>query len=866
MKKTNLIPPKYATKFLRWFIKRELEEEVLGDLEEKFYQNLEQKTVRKAKVNYWYQVLHYFRPFAIRNNLITDYNPFYMFPHNLKLTLRNFKRDKATFLINLIGLSTGLACALMIYLWVADEMSVDKFHQKDAQLFQVMKHSKSPKGDINSFAWTPAPLAKAMRTEMPEVEYATSVQLRQDDQQGVVKAGDKHLKFTEQYAESDFFKMFSYKILDGDATQFLQRKEEIIISDRFAKKVFGQSVGLIGKTIDWEKAPFSGTYQIVGVYEMPPKNATNQFDLVFHYDLIIDNFPETNKWTYGGPDTYIALQEGTDTEAFQEKISTYLQEKSGEDYQSLFIRPYSDKYLYGKYENGQQAGGRIDYVWLFSIIALFVLAIACINFMNLSTAKATQRYKEVGVKKAIGAERSHLIGQYLSESVLLTLFSLVVALIFVHLLLPQFNVLTGKELAFAFAPKVIASILGITVVTGLVAGSYPALYLSGFEPVEVLKGKISRSVGEIWIRKGLVVFQFAISVILIVAVLVVYNQIQFIQNKNLGYKKDQVIHFKKEGRLNQELTTFLTEIKQLPNVVNAAGIRSNLIHNRTSTTGVRWEGLTEGNEIAFKYLMVDYDLLETIGVELAAGRTYSKDFGQETNKIIFNESAIKAMGLTDPIGKTVRQWGQDKQIIGVVKDFHFESLYEPVKPCFISIGDQTKEVMVKIAAGTERETIAQLAAIHKQLNDGLPLDYQFLDADFAALYASEARVATLAKYFAGIAILISCLGLFGLVTFSAQRRTKEIGIRKVLGASTFGIVRLLSADFTKMVLVAITIALPISYYFAKNWLDSFAFSIELNPLFFIVAGLGALGIAWLTVGIQTLKAAQVNPTVCLKSE
>ena len=428
-------PPKYAKKFLRWFIKPTLEEEILGDLEEKFYQNLKLKSARKAKLNYWYQTVNYLRPFAIRNNLITDYNPFFMFSHNLKLTVRNFKRDKSTFLINLIGLSTGLACALMIYLWVVDERSVDKFHQNDAQLFQVMKHSTSPKGDINSFAWTPAPLAKAMRAEMPEVEYATSVQLRQDDQQGIVKTGDKHLKFTEQYAESDFFKMFSYKILDGDATQFLQRKEDVVISDRFARKVFGQTSNLIGKTIAWEKAPFSGTYQIAGIYEMPPKNATNQFDLVFHFDLIIDNFPETNKWTYGGPDTYIALQEGTNKMVFQEKISTYLQEKSGEDYQSLFIRPYSDKYLYGKYENGQQAGGRIDYVWLFSIIALFVLAIACINFMSLSTAKATQRSKEVGVKKAIGAERSHLIGQYLSESVLLTLLSLV-AVSYTHLTLP----------------------------------------------------------------------------------------------------------------------------------------------------------------------------------------------------------------------------------------------------------------------------------------------------------------------------------------------------------------------------------------------------------------------------------------------
>jgi ABC-type antimicrobial peptide transport system permease subunit len=605
---------------------------------------------------------------------------------------------------------------------------------------------------------------------------------------------------------------------------------------------------------------------VAGVYQMPPKNATNQFDLVFHFDLIIDNFPDINKWTYGGPDTYIVLAENTNLPAFKKKLSTYLQEKSEEDYQSLFIRPYSDKYLYGKYENGQQAGGRIDYVWLFSIIALFVLIIACINFMNLSSAKATRRFKEVGVKKAIGAERRHLISQYLSESLLLASLSLVLALIMVHLLLPQFNLLTGKVLDFSIKKEMLVFLFGITIFTGLLAGSYPAFYLSGFEAIEVLKGKINRSIGDVWIRKGLVVFQFAISVILIVSVLVIYKQIQFIQNKNLGFDKEQIIHFKREGRLNQDLNVFLSEIKKLSGVRQAAGIRSDLINNQSSTIGLRWQGLTEGNEFAFKYLMVDYDLLETIGVEVAEGRLFSNKFGDENSKIIFNETAIKAMGIDNPIGKTVRQWGKDKQIIGVVKDFHFESLYEPVKPCFIALDDKPRTVMVKLDGNKMQTTIAELAKVYKEFNEGLPFDYQFLDSDYAALYASETRVASLSKYFAVLAILISCLGLFGLVSFSAQRREKEIGIRKVLGASTLGIIKMLSADFTKMVLVAIIIALPFSYFIAHNWLDNFAFKIELKAWFFLIAGFGALVIAWITVGSQAIKAANLNPIDTLKTE
>ncbi|MEM8523135.1 MAG: ABC transporter permease [Bacteroidota bacterium] len=864
--KSNSTPPKYAQKLLQMLLKEELVEEILGDLEEKFQEMLEQQSPFRAKLNYWYQTTNYLRPFALKNILITEFNPFLMWRHNLLLSLRNFQKDSTTFLINLTGMTIALTCVLLIYLWVADELSVDKFHAKDTQLYQVMKHSTSPQGEIYSFPWTPPPLAKALREEMPEVEYSTSLRLRNDDQKGILKYEEKQLKFTEQYAESDFFQMFTYDILEGDRSRFLQQKDEVVISDQLAQKVFGKTTDLVGQTFEWEKEPFSGIYKVAGVYKMPPANASMQFDLVFHFDLVNDHFPDNNKWTYGGPDTYIALKAGTNPATFQEKISTYLQEKSNEDYQTLFIRPYSDKYLYNKYENGKIVGGRIDYVWLFSIIAIFVLAIACINFMNLATAKAAKRSKEVGVKKAIGASKGHLIQQYLSESVLLTFFSLFLALGIVFLFLPQFNFITDKTLTFSFSSKMFASILGIVFLTGLLSGSYPAFYLSRFEAVEVLKGKIRRSFGEIWLRKGLVVFQFTVSIILIISVLVVYHQIQFIQNKNLGFHKDQIIHFTKDGQLNENLNTFLTEVKNIPTVVNTAGMGSDLLENGSRTTGVRWEGYTEDNAIAFKYIRVGYDLLETIGVELAEGRNFQKAFGNEENKIIFNEAAIQAMGLEDPIGKTVRQWGADKQIVGVVKDFHFESLYEPIYPCFIFLEENPSEIMVKIEAGTEKTTLAQLDAVYKRFNDGLSLDYRFLDADYAQFYASEERIAKLSKHFASIAILISCLGLLGLVTFSAQRRKREIGIRKVLGASTFSIVQMLSADFTKMVVVAIIIALPISYYIASDWLKGFAFKIELQVWYFIIASLVALLLTWLTVSFQTLTTAKLNPIDTLKEE
>ena len=568
------------------------------------------------------------------------------------------------------------------------------------------------------------------------------------------------------------------------------------------------------------------------------------------------------------PLTFIALKEGTDVKTIQsKKIAGLIQRKkvADGDEEILFTRKFSDRYLYGKYENGIQAGGRITYVRLFSIIACFILLIACINFMNLSTAKATRRLKEVGVKKAIGADRKALISQYLSESFLVTFIALGLALVFVKLGMPTFNEITGKSLILAWNTPLVLAGLGITLLTGLIAGSYPALYLSRFDPASIFKGKIIKSIGELYARKGLVVFQFALSIMLIVAVVVVYEQIQLIQNKNLGYEKDNIIVLQKRGNLEQDLATFLNEVKNITGVVNASTIDGDLMGNYGYTTSMNWEGDDqENNPVRFGTMIVGKDIIETLGMELLAGKdfTESNDFGA----YIFNEAAIKAMGMKDPVGKTVKRRGDEHRIIGVIKNFHFESLYEEVKPCYLRLGTYGNNILVKIKASQEQTTLAALKKHYTSFNPDLPFEYRFLDENYQQLYAAEQRVATLSKFFAGIAILISCLGLFGLAAFTAQRRKKEIGIRKVLGAGVWNITQMLSTDFTKMVLTSILIALPVSFWFAQNWLNNFAFKIDLQPWFFFGAGLLALTIAWLTVGIQTVKAANLNPTEALKSE
>ncbi|MEX2234118.1 MAG: ABC transporter permease [Cyclobacteriaceae bacterium] len=863
-------PPKLARKILLGFLREDLAEEVLGDLAEKFYLLAKNKSMFRAKLNYWYQVLNYIRPFAIRKSKSNHSNLYAMFQHNILISFRNFKKFKGSFLINLAGLSTGLACALLIYLWVNDELSIDKFHEQDSQLYQVLKTVPQADGTVTTMAHTPAAMAPTMAEDLPEVEYAVSVLPPRDN--GIISAGDRHVKAKHQFAGEDYFKVFSYHLIQGNEEKALTDKYGVLLSEELALKLFNTTENIVGKMVEWEWwDKFNGTYTVAGVFANPPPNSSTQFDIIFSHSLWVDIINDTC-WCSNNADTYLILKKGTDTEQFNNKIRNYsktkLKELEGPDglkwEGTLAIQRFSNTYLYNHYENGVQAGGRIAYVKLFSIIGLAILVIACINFMNLSTAKASRRVKEVGIKKVVGAQRMTLILQYIGESMIMTLLSLVIAMVLVNLLLPAFREITGKGIILNFDINLLLSLAGITLITGIISGSYPALYLSGFSPALVLKGQMKTSGGESWLRKGLVIFQFTISVVLIVSVMVVYKQIEFIQSKNLGYNKDNIIRFANEGKLRRGVATFLTEVKKMPGVVSASTMAGDMVGNHSGGGGINWEGKTQG--IEFSGLYVDHNLLEMLGVEMVEGRTFSPESGSDLDKVIFNETAISMMRLIDPIGKTVNMWGKEKQIIGVVKDFHYESLYENVGPFFFACTENNPSTVIKIKAGMEKETIDRISKFYREYNEGLPFDYQFLDQDYQTLYAAENRVSILSRYFAGVAILISCLGLFGLAAFTAERRTKEIGIRKVLGSSVLGIVYLLTSDFTKIVFVSLCIALPSSFFLVQEWLNSFAFRIELEWWYFTGAGLATLLIAWLTVGIQTVKAANINPARCLKNE
>jgi putative ABC transport system permease protein len=779
-----------------------------------------------------------------------------MLRHNLILIYRNFKRFRSTFLINLTGLSTGLACALLIWLWVHDEVGMDKFHDKDNRLFQVMEHMHYAEGIATSGA-TPGMLAEALENEMSQVEYAVSTA---DLAQYTLTVNGKNVKGTGQYTGNDFFNVFSYDLVQGNESDVLAGKNSIVISEGLARKLFGSTENLIGRTVEFQHRQ---EFIISGIFKDVPPNASTKFEFVLPYEAYKAENPWVTNWGNTAPQTYVVLKEGADVDAFNRHIAGFIQSKDKNLKVTISVSRYSDGYLYGKYENGVQAGGRVVYVTLFSIIAFFILGIACINFMNLSTAKASGRIKEVGIKKAIGAHRRILIFQYMGESLFMCFLSLAVAVLMVDLFLEPFNRITGKHLVLHFDADVVLSFTGITLLTGLIAGSYPALYLSGFSPAAVLKGKRNSAAGELWARKGLVVFQFSLSIILIVAVLVVYKQITLVQTKNLGYNKDNIIYFQREGQLDKTLSTFLTSVKNVPGVVEASSTSNTMIGRNSWTSGLRWEGKNPDEVVQFEVVRVNYNMIELMGIEMKEGRTFSSDFSTDSAAVIFNEAAINVMGLKDPLGKVV----SGAQIIGVAKNFHFESLHEEVKPLlFVLSPTHSNKVMIRIEAGKERETIARLEEFYQRYNPGFSFDYKFLDENYQGLYAAEKRVALLSRYFAGLAVLISCLGLFGLAAFTAERRLKEIGIRKVLGSSVFGIVSLLSRDFTKIVLAAIAIALPVSYFIAKHWLDGFAYKVALEWWYFAGAGLTALVIAWLTVGSQAIRAARVNPTQCLKDE
>ena len=774
-----------------------------------------------------------------------------MFKTNLKIAWRNLVKDKQFTFLNVLGLSAGLACALLIFLWVNDELSYDKIFANDDRLYQLMENDSEESSGL---------LSDAVKQQIPGVEYAAAVAPARWFPQVTLSVGDKNIKAAGQYTGKDYFNIFSFKLTEGNQNSVLENKTSIVISDELANKLFGTTENIIGKPVRFDQ---DTTFYVSGVFEKLPKHSSQQFDFILSFDFFKTLAGWVSLWDHKGPSNYVLLNKGTDINAFNKNVASIVTVNSGDTSSQVFATRFSDVYLHNIYGSNASGAGRIEYVRLFSILAIFILLIACINFMNLSTAKASRRLKEIGIKKVVGADRKQLIFQFLSESLLLTLFATVFAIIIALLLLPAFNRITGKEINLYFDTTTIIYFMAIVVCTGLLAGSYPALYLSKFNPLAVLNGTLNTSVAELLSRKGLVVFQFTLSTILIVAVIVIYQQMQLIQNTDAGYNKNSILRLSVEGSIRGKEESFIAALKNIPGVVNASSTFHKMVGRGYSHAGMQWPGKDSDNDVFFEAFEINYGFIETMGMKMKEGRSFSRSFGSDSTNIVLNETAVKAMGLKDPVGKTVQKFGRKMQVI--VKDFHFESLHEPIKPCYMFLLPGGS-IVTSLQANNQRQTISAIERLYGKYNPGFPFTFNFLDEAYQKQYDSETRVSSLSKYFAGLAIVISCLGLFGLAAFTAQKRKKEIGVRKVIGASVANITAMLSKDFLRLIFISLTIALPASWWLMSNWLQGFAYRVNLTPYVFVVAGISVIIITLFTISFQAIRAAVANPVKSLRTE
>ena len=792
-----------------------------------------------------------------------------MFKNSCKIAWRNLVKDGRFTLLNLAGLSIGLTAVFLIFLWINHETGMDNF-QSDG-LYQVMQNVPNGDKSLLTFESTPDLLANALKSEVPGIADAVTVKMPSDDEETAIISNGKQnsFKVTEAFASNNFFRLFNFKILQGDPVRSLSGSKNVLLSDRLAEKLFHSANNAMGKNITFYKGlhkKINGTYLVSGIFLAPPANSSLQFDVLFPNQVYVNTTTQDINWNSNAPATCITLKNGVTTEQINRKIKDFLRKKTGDTVWTgrLFTQRFKEKYLHNHFENGVQAGGRIAYIRLFSIVAIFLVTIACINFTNLSTARASIRLKEVGVKKVVGAGRGVLILQYMGESVLMAFMSMIIAGVLAGLLIPFFEQLTGEQLFADVDIKLAGLMVLITLATGLLAGAYPALYLSGFKPALILKGNFNLGMGGQAMRKGLVVFQFCISAILIISVLVIYRQMKFIQTRNLGYDKSDVISFANAGNIQQNTQAFLTDLKKTPGVVNVSELEGDLFGNHSGGSGIDWPGKV--SNIEFSGLYADFNFAETIGVQMKEGSTFSPANPVDSNAVIFNETAIRRMGLKEPLGKTVKLWGSPKTIVGVVKDFNYESLYNPIGPFFINYRKTCQNIIVRINPGAEKTTLARIESLYHAYNRGLPFEYKFFDEDYHKLYASEERVATLSKWFAAIAISISCLGLFGLSAFVVQRRRKEISIRKVVGASLSQLATILSVDFLRLVLIAFLIAAPLSWLGLRQWLQTFAYHVSINIFSVVIPGAVILMITIVTVSFQTIKGALANPVTGLRNE
>ncbi len=862
----GLHPPKLADRFLQWYCHPSLLEEIQGDLYENFSKNVQILGLKKARWIYFLLVLKFLRPSNIRNT-----HPKFsiiMWRNYLKTALRSMVKQKGFTFMNILGLTIGLTTALMILLWIQDEVSYDHFHDNGANLYSMKRNVYRDGGQIGTTSSIPKPLEAELESNYPEIE---SADLFSWEENFVLTHENTSFRANGHYVGETFFRNFTFPFIAGNPETALIDRNSIVISDRMARRLFGpsweQDGNVIGKVIQVGIETFRNM-TLQGVYEDMPSNSSLNFEFAISDKLYLQENEWVENWGNNGFHMFIKTRPDVDINELNTKIKDIINNHIPDEKVELFAQAYLDHHLYSDYENGQVVGGRIEYVRIFSFVAIFIMLIAAINYMSMATARSSVRAKEVGIRKTIGARKSDLVSQFIGESTITTAISLILAILVSVLLLPTFNNLTNKAVRIDWGnPTVWLSLLGLLFVVGLFSGLYPAFFLSSSPINKILKGSKTSKSGFSNMRRGLVVLQFVLSTFLIIGTYTCYQQIQYIKNKNLGFNKENVVYFPLEGELIQKYETFKERALKHESILKMTACVDPPTAIVRGTSGVIWDGRDPSADIEMAVAITDYDYVETLKMELLAGRLHSKEYKLDSANLVINEAAARIMGMQDPVGENIRMWGREGKIIGMVQDFHFSTMYDPIEPLVIRLDNlRSGSIFARLSSEQMEEGIGFLEDIHKEMNPDFPFTYDFLDENYAASYTSENIVATLASYFAIIAILISCLGLFGLALFAAERRYKEISIRKVLGASIPNIMVLLSKEFLILVFIAILIAIPIAWYGTRIWLDDFAYRISLGVEIFIFSGLLTLGVALITVCFEAFRAALHNPVDALKSE
>jgi putative ABC transport system permease protein len=782
-----------------------------------------------------------------------------MLKNYIKVAFRNIRRYKVYSLINLVGLAVGLAACVLILLWVQDELSYDRFHENSDDIYLALEHEAMSDGRVLTYPLFPAAFGPALENDYPEV--LETVRLRSFSGR-IVRIGETSL--TEDgllFADPELLRVFSFPLVVGDRETALKDPGSILITRNMAAKYFGDSDPL-GQIVEIDGAH---DFRVTGILENLPSRSHVRFDFVVPISNLEKYGWNMDDWRSFGIRTYALLREGTNVGTLNGKIENIIQRYDNESIMTVSLQPLKRIHLYSAGISAAGTNGDIKVVILFSLIALLILLMACVNFMNLTTARSDTRAREVGLRKVVGAKRSDLIFQFFGESIVLAFAALAGGLLLVQLVLPAFNSLAAKSIPFPLFSNalLILGILGLALATGLIAGSYPALYLSAMRPIRAFRRISARGSRSVLFRKILVVSQFVLTICLVLGTIVVHQQMTFVRERNLGFDKEHVLCLNLKGDLTEKYQVLKDRILGNASVLGVAAASDLPAGNRMSTSLNDWEGRNSDANYLMDLVSVDQDYLRLFGLELVEGRFFRPGSGEEDGSIVVNETAVKAMDMKDPLGKRVRKF----RIIGVVKDFHFDSLHKAIAPLALFQSSRDYDILlVKIRPENISRTLASIQKSWTEAAPGYPFDYRFLEDSIAGLYRNDQKVGRLINVSTLLALLIACLGLFGMASFTAERRTKEIGIRKILGASVPSIFVLLSSESFKWVLAANLIAWPLAHVFMTKWLSTFAFRISLNILYFVVAAAAALFIAFLTICYQTLKAAVLNPVHSLRHE